>query len=570
MIAIATFLLAAMTAAPETAPADPPAEPPGRPEAYGGSLGIFEVDEVTVVYPGGSGDDVALHRRSATARARTLESRHGIKTHVVADVEATPEDLKRHLILLGWTNRLLGTPRAPRPFERRGGGFALFGDVAGAAGDDLLLYGPSPYAPAKVLLFWSRIDPEADRFMPWPHVGSDWAVVRGYRPLRQGMCLPGTDWPPVRDPRAEADHEASDASRPPLAVVRSAPHVRVRSLPDLPATELDAIAATREQAVGAAARKLGVPTPEGFVVDVSVYPDDETKVDRTGVGDPVHAIPRRRELHMTRRTARNPSPHEEIHLLARERIGACFSTALYEGLAVDLEGTYRGQDLEAQGVVLLASGRIAAASALLDEERLRRTAESGGIVGAGLLARWIRVSRQDRFQAVYTLPDPSPEAVAAALGFTVAELDEAFRHWLDQLASHRSGDVAFAAAERQAQEHLRGGDYARAAEALERALAARPDDPQTLFNLASARMRTDALDSAEAAFRRLLALPLSAEQARFRIFSHYQLGRIFDLQGRREEALVQYRRVLELPDQYDAHRLAKERIATPATRGQLE
>lgn len=566
---IVSMLLAAAIAAPAPA-AVPPEDAPGRPEAYAGSLGIFEVDEATVVYPGGKGDDVAVNRRSALARSRFLESRHGIKTRVVADVDAGPEDLKRHLILLGWTNRLLGTARAPAPFERRGGSFTLFGDVAGAAGDDLLLYGPSPYEPGRVLLFWSRIDPESDRFMPWPRIGSDWAIVRGYRPVRQGMCLPGKTWPPVRDPRAEIDQASLDATRPTIAVRRTTPRVRLRAAPDFPPAELDAIAAAREQAFAAAASRLGFEPPEDYGVEVTVYEDDAAKRERTGVGDPVHAVPRRRELHMTRRTARNPSPHEEIHILARDRFGPCVSTALYEGLAVDLEGSFRGQDLEVQGAVLLAAGRIPPASAILDEERLRRAEESGGFAAAGLLARWLRETRPDSFGAVYTLPDPTAESVGAAMGLSAAELDEAFRAWLDGMAARRAGDVAFAAAERDAQERLRVGDYAGAADALERALAARPDDPQTLFNLASARMRTDALDRAEAAFRRLLSLSLAPGQSRFRIFSHYQLGRIFDLQGRREEALAQYRRVLDLPDEYDAHRLARERIASPATRGQLE
>lgn len=256
--------------------------------------------------------------------------------------------------------------------------------------------------------------------------------------------------------------------------------------------------------------------------------------------------------------------------MARERFGSCLSSALYEGLAIDLEGTFRGQELESFGAVELASGRAPSASQLLDEETLRTMADSGGFAFAGLLTRWLRDRAAAAFPAIYTLADPSPAAVGKALGLSTADLDTAFRAWLETIGVRRSGEVAFAAAEREAQQRLRVGDYAGASEALERALAARPDDPQTLFNLASARMRTDALDRAEAAFRRLLSLPLRPADSRFRIFSHYQLGRVLDLQGKREEALAQYRRVLDLPDQYEAHRLAKERIASPATRDQLE
>ena len=47
-------------------------------------------------------------------------------------------------------------------------------------------------------------------------------------------------------------------------------------------------------------------------------------------------------------------------------------------------------------------------------------------------------------------------------------------------------------------------------------------------------------------------------------------ARIYDLQGRRERALAEYRNVLELPDEHDAHRLAREAIETPVTADQLE
>ncbi|HEX6852892.1 MAG TPA: tetratricopeptide repeat protein [Candidatus Polarisedimenticolaceae bacterium] len=568
MIPTLAMLLAATVAAP--AAPDAPPEPPSRPEAYSGAMIVFELKDATVVYPAGDGDDAERNRRSAVARARFLEVQHGVKTRVLADVDATPADLDANLLLLGWTNRVLGTSKAPRPFRRTDDGWTLFDGVTAAAGDDLLLFGINPYAGERVLLFWSRIDPESDRFMPWPRIGSDWAVVRGYRPIRQGMCAPGPLWPPVRDKRAEADHEVIDANLPPFAVVRTTPHVRIRSMPDLAGADLDAIAAAREQAINNAAKKLGVELPADFVVDLGVHKDEDAKRERTGVGDPAHSVPSRRELHMIRRLARSPSPHEEIHLLARARLGPCFSTALYEGLALDLEGVWRGQDLEVTVALLLASGRVAAPSDLLDEERLRRIGDTGGFATAGLFVRWLRATRPALFPKIYGLEEVSAATVGAVLDLSAADLDTAFRAWLEQTAARRSADVAFARAERDAQERLRAGDYAGAATALEHALAAKPEDPQTLFNLASARMRTNALDAAEAAFRRLLSLPLASGESRFRIFSHYQLGRIFDVQGRREEALAQYRRVLELPDEYDAHRLARERLESPATRSQLE
>lgn len=568
MIATAALLLATAASSATPPPASP--EPPSRPDSYSGAMIVFQLKEATLVYPAGAGDDAVRNRRSAVARARFLEAQHGVRTRVLADVDATPGDLEANLLLLGWTNRVLGTPAAPRPFRRTPQGWTLFDGVNGAPDDDLLLFGVNPYSPSRVVLFWSRIDPESDRFMPWPRIGSDWAVVRGYRAVRQGMCLPSPAWPPARDPRAEADHEATDKTLRPFAVVRSTPRLRVRSDLEIPAAELDAIVAARTEALATAARRLGAEVPEGFVVELSVHKDEDAKRERTGVGDPVHSVPTRRELEMVRRLARSASPHEEIHLLARSRLGPCLSTALYEGLSIDLEGTWRGQDLEVTGALLLSSGRVPSASEILDEERLRRIADTGGFATAGLFVRWLREIRPADFPRIYALADPTAEAVGAALGWSAADLDSAFRAWLEQTAARRSAEVAFARAEREAQEHLRTGDYAGAATALERALEAKPDDPQTAFNLASALMRAGELDRAEAAFRRLLSLPLASGQSRFRIFAMYQMGRIFDVQGRRDEAIAQYRRMLELPDEYGAHQLARERLETPATRDQLE
>jgi tetratricopeptide (TPR) repeat protein len=76
-------------------------------------------------------------------------------------------------------------------------------------------------------------------------------------------------------------------------------------------------------------------------------------------------------------------------------------------------------------------------------------------------------------------------------------------------------------------------------------------------------MRVRSYSDAEAHIRHLLALPGVSQTSQFTIFGQYQLGRILDLQGRREEALACYRKVLELPDQHDAHRLASEAIQKP-------
>jgi Flp pilus assembly protein TadD len=113
-------------------------------------------------------------------------------------------------------------------------------------------------------------------------------------------------------------------------------------------------------------------------------------------------------------------------------------------------------------------------------------------------------------------------------------------------------------------------DWAGTAVALRKALKAKPGDPQTLFNLASAQMRVGDLAGAEASIKSILSASLAPGDSRFRIFGHYQLGRVYDLAGRRAEALAQYDAVLALPDEQGAHALALDRKAAPATKEQLE
>ena len=83
-------------------------------------------------------------------------------------------------------------------------------------------------------------------------------------------------------------------------------------------------------------------------------------------------------------------------------------------------------------------------------------------------------------------------------------------------------------------------------------------------------MRAGNLADAEASLKTILAAQLTPSESRFRIFGHFQLGRVYDLGGRRAEALVEYDAVLSLPDEHGAHASAMERKARPATREQLD
>ena len=558
-------------AAPETPP-DLQAEGPetGRGKDYPGWAALRQLQDLTVVYPGGPGEDLATNRRSAELRARFLETQYGTRVRVIADVDATTADRRSNLLLLGWTNRLLGTDAAPRPFHREAGTLSFLDLVEPGGGLDLLLFAPSPYDPERLLFFWSRIDPELDRAMVLPMSGSDWALLSGFRVVRQGMFKPGKTWPPVREPDAEMDHRPKiEEAQADWTHHRSAHYDVFFSPAVVEQAELEAIVRAREAAFERAAAALGAP-PAGYRIALSIYADAEQKQLCTGIADPAHAMPRTRELHMVRPAARAASEHEEVHLLARALLGVTESTSLYEGLALAREGRYADAPLEVHAALMLEHGAVPSLTRLLDEVDARALPPAQRLVGSALLVRWVEATAgRTALARLYRAPATGATAIAA-LGADAAATESAFRAWLTQLAASRRSDVEFVRAQSDAAERHRAGDYPGLIAALERALRHKPADPQTIFNLASARMRTGDFPGAERDLRALLALDLRGADSTFVIFGHYQLGRLFDVQGRRAEALEQYRRVLELPDQKDAHRVAREAIETPVRPEQLQ
>ena len=67
----------------------------------------------------------------------------------------------------------------------------------------LLFAHASPFNRERALVFWSRMDPERDRFVVLPFLGSDWAVYRDFLVIEQGMFEAGRKWPPTRNEFAE-------------------------------------------------------------------------------------------------------------------------------------------------------------------------------------------------------------------------------------------------------------------------------------------------------------------------------------------------------------------------------
>ena len=82
-------------------------------------------------------------------------------------------------------------------------------------------------------------------------------------------------------------------------------------------------------------------------------------------------------------------------------------------------------------------------------------------------------------------------------------------------------------------------------------------------------MRIPDYAAAERNLRKVIRAGLP-ENDPLHVFGYYQLGRLYDLMGRRDDALEAYRKVLALPDVHDSHRSAQDAIATPYTPERLE
>ena len=503
--------------------------------------------------------------------ARWLAAAYKDTASVAADDQLTEEQRSGNLLLLGWNNRAFDPPGPARPFKHDRDGTKFLGIDEKDTRVDLLFYHRNPLNWSSYILFWSRIDPERDRFQVLPRVGSDWVMYRDYGAVRQGMFVPARVWPPARDTVAEADFTQEGRIRPGGTGTFDSEHYHVIfDRAKFKDAEVSAIAQAREAAFAKAVAVIG-PAPKGFRVQLYIYDDKETKLTASGVPDPTHAIPGAREIHAIRRYALSPSPREEIHVLARDAYGPCYLTAIYEGLVLAAENTLRGEGLELHTARLRTAGKLPGPAELLDEERFRALPEEVGAAAAGAFMTWLRQTYGPAgAKKIYGLSDGRPAALAAAPQTTEDVLAASFTAWADaRVTAHRS-DVDFAAAETEAQARRMSSDWDGMIVALRKALKAKPGDPQTLFNLASAQMRGGDLAGAEASIKTILAAPLSPDGSRFRIFGHYQLGRVYDLAGRRAEALAQYDAVLALPDEHGAHTLARERKLSPATREQLE
>lgn len=546
LLVAAALLGAALPAVPATAGP--------KPDLLGAAR-LFSQEKVIVVYPAGTGRSAEINRISAERRAAYLEVDWDVEARIVADDAITEEQLAGNLLVLGWDNRLIGTPRMPSPLSSAGTHRAFLGSIQVLADEDLLYGVASPYNPESWLFFWSRIDAERDRFLVLPFLGSDWGVYRDYRPVDQGMFDDPTQWPPARNLIAEMSHRDKI---PPPSKDRSEHFVLHGKLSD---EEAQQILSAREKSLAKAIRELGDPG-EGFVIGLYVYRDNEDKETITGVPASAHSIPGRREIHMTKRMARSLSPREEVNVLAARIFGPCSVTAFHDGLMTLVELPPGIAGLPLYAAMLLDQDQMPRIDELLDEEALRKLLHQRvGLTAAGLLVSWLReVGGRELLARAYPSLEIGAAELAGWIGISQSEAEAAFRNWVGALAETAQTELEFRKAQERAREQRLMGDRAAEAALLVDALKLKPDDPETLYKLSLALIESEQYREAQRRLLRLVDLTVGPGETRYVIFGYYQLGRAYESLQDRKKAEGAYERMLELPDEHDAHRMAREAL----------
>jgi len=527
---------------------------------YIGAAALFGLKRVTVVYSTAPGADVATNRLCAERRAGYLRHKHGVDATVVADASVTPEQLQGDLFVIGWDNRIIGTERAPKPFAQIPDGRSFLGGIRVGDGEDLLFAVASPYNPERRLVFWSRTDAEIDRYFPMPFTGSDWAVFRDCTIVRQGNFEDASQWPPKRNVHAEQDHAAA---RGKLSARKTSARYTVHYVPEsLSAQEVERVLAAREAALTRAIQMVGDPGPD-YGIELFVYPDRETKRAETDVADLVHSVPSARALHVTAEYAAAPSPHEEIHLVARAVWGPCYQTALYEGLAVALE---RAADLNRFAALVVDRNAVPTLATLLDEEALRElTQDATAFPAAGLFVKWLLdTGGIDRVRSVYSAKPLTIGALAAAIGTDAERADTAFAGWVRSRADSVDSTFRYQAALADVDRLLGAGKPTDALAAAQRALALKPGDAVARLKVAVALSAADRKAEAEAILRELLQLPAEGQTLRYVVHAHYQLALLLDGTGKYDEARTHYDAMLALPDVEGSHQAANDALGVAA------
>jgi hypothetical protein len=539
-------------------------------QQMGGYTGIMlflaERRDVIIVAPTLSDERKEAGMKSCERKKAFLEKFMGTEAVIVEDKNLTQEDKGKDLIIVGKDNALLKEIWKMTPLRVTPDNFFFLQEEFDHPRDHAIFFQTSPFDESKRILVCTSIFPDIDKIRPFPFSGSDWIVMRDVTYLKQGRFYAGSSLPPRSDHMASFDHrEILNKYSSESAHVESPLYEISYPAKLMTQEKIKTALKKREDALYAILKDHNLK-PLKKKMKIFCYKNKDEKQENTAVPDPVHFFGQTKEVHMIQDVLLANNFHEDAHIVAELILSDDASAHITEGFAIYIDGKWKGEDLDFVSGFYLKMDKIPPMADLLDEAQFSKLPTDLSFPLIGSITKFIIDQYgMDKFQKLLNQRQIDDSALKNALGLDLNQFQQKWKEDVKRKSAAFAKKISFTKHNISAQEFTAQKDFQAAAKELLKALEFIPDDPQALFNLASCYMRIPKLQEAEKVLLKILSMKLPESELRFVIFGHYQLAKVYDLMGKREKALSEYKKVLEFPDMFDSHNLATEGLAVPAT-----
>lgn len=537
-----------------------------RPNYTGIMLFLQERRDVIMVAPTLDEERRDAGRLSCDRKKAFLEKFFTTKVKIIDDRKLTEEDKKKDLIIVGKDNALLKEIWELTTIRVTPDNFFFASEEFNDPRDHAIFFQVNPFNEAKRLLVTTSVNPDLDKIRPFPFSGSDWIVMRDLTYLKQGRYQAGSSLPPRVDIYASMDHrEKLVEFSSSLARIESQFYEVYYSPNSLKKEKIKQGIKKREEALSTILKDNNLK-PLQKKIKLFCYKNSDEKKEQSGVPDPVHFLGQTKEVHMVQDTLFADTFHEDAHVVAELILSDDAAAHITEGFAIYIDGKWKGDDLDFVAGYYLKINEIPPMTFLLDEGEFSKLPVNLSFPLMGSLAKYfIEKYGVGKFQKLLDQKKIDNRILKGILGLDLKQLQLKWEEDIKRRSAVYAKKISFTKHNLAAQKFTAQSDFKAAAEELLKALEYLPNDPQALFNLASSYMRIPKLKEAEETLLKILSLKLPESEFRFIVFGHYQLARVYDLMEKREKAISEYEKVLELPDMHDSHNLASEGLALPAS-----
>ncbi len=534
------------------------------------SIGIMRFldssPEVTIVAPTLNEKRIDAGLVSCERKKSFLERNFNMKVRIVPDKKLTDEEKRGVLIIVGKENALLKEIWEKTPIRPTPDSFFFYGEEYPNPRDSIVFTQVNPYNEENSILVCTSIDPDIDKIAPITVIGSDWIIFRDLAAIRQGRFFGGKALPPSYDGLAEFNNTETIRTFYGELLKESSDFYEIYFPADFDRKERIAEGAKmRDAALRDILKKIGMSPPEKKF-KIFLYKDQDQKKEYTGVPGKIHFLDGRKEVHMVEEGFFADHHHDDAHIVAGFILSENASIHMTEGFAIFIDAQWKGKPLPYWSGFFLKLGKLPPLEELLDEGKFIKYMSdySYPLIGS-VVTMLIEKHGIAKFKEILGMQEVTDEALKKVTGSDLSQLGAEWIANIKKTAVLQSKEIEFSIRNDAAREYLEKKEYAAAVKEMKKALEIIPDDPQTLFNCASASIRIPDLKTAQQVLLQLLNLNLPKSEQRFIVFGHYQLGRVYDLMEKREKALAEYEKVLALPDMFDSHKQARERLDRPAT-----